>query len=366
MSKTSRKSASLSTDAIQMIRGLIIGKVMTLVVIGGLWFWLRPRTYDHDYAVSASQQFPGTNRTGSSFAGVPNVPMDTFNYGGSTAWAPIRQLVNSQIQHIRPEFQLVYVNPAVGSPGSGTGIKMLLEGKLDFTESSRPLSSAEQTQAQKQGLKLAQRQVGLDAVGVVVNPELPVSGLTVNQLQQIYLGQITNWQQVGGPNLPIVPLSQSPENADTLLFPDKSADKQSLSSRVQYVYSTTEALRRIKTTPGSLYYASARGVVYQCNAKLLPLGLTSQKLVSLYSEPVTPSNQCPQQRNRLNIKVIQNGSYPLISALYVIVKQNQGREQQAGEAYAKLLLTDQGQQAIAQAGFVPVNSQEISFQQSQK
>jgi len=361
MSKTGRKSAPLSPDAIQMIRGLIIGKVMTLAVIGGLWFWLWPRNYDHNYAVSNSRELTDTNSTstGSTFESVTDVPVDSFNYGGSTAWAPIRQLVNSQIQHIRPEFQLVYVNPKVGSPGSGTGIKMLLAGELDFTESSRPLTAAEQAQAQKQGFTLEQRQVGVDAVAVVVNPKLQVPGLTVDQLQQIYLGQITNWQQVGGPNLPIVPLSQSPENADTLLFPEKPADKQGLSSRVQYVYSTTEALRRIKTTPGSLYYASARGVVSQCSAKLLPVGLTSQQLVSLYREPVQ-SNQCPQKRNQLNTAVIQNGSYPLTSKLFVIIKQNQGREQEAGEAYAKLLLTEQGQQAIAQAGFVPVKSQELA------
>jgi phosphate transport system substrate-binding protein len=351
-----------------MIRGLIIGKVMTLAVIGGLWLWLWPRPYEHNYAVSSSRELLEANRssTSSTFETVPDIPMDSFNYGGSTAWPPIRQLVNSQIQHSRPEFQLVYVNPTVGSPGSGAGIKMLLEGKLDFTESSRPLTAAEKAQAQKQGFTIEQREIAIDAVAVVVNPELEVPGLTVDQLQQIYRGQITNWQQVGGPDLPIVPLSQSPENADTLLFPDRPADKQGLSSRVQYVYSSTEALRRLKTTPGSLYYASATGVVHQCNAKLLPLGLSSQQFVSLYREPVIQSNQCPQKRNQLNTTVIQNGNYPLTSKLFVIIKQNKGREQQAGEAYTKLLLTDQGQQAIAQAGFVPVNSQESGFQQSER
>lgn len=362
MSKTVQRSAPLSPDAIQMIRGLIIGKVMTLAVIGGLWLWLRPRTYEPSYAFSSSRELREASRTstGSTFESVPNVPMDAFKYGGSTAWATIRQLVNSQIQHTRPEFQLVYVNPTAGSPGSGAGIRMLLEGKLDFTESSRPLTAQEQAQAEQQGLKIEQRQIAIDAIAVVVNPELQVPGLTVDQLQQIYQGKITNWQQVGGPNLAIVPLSQSPENADTLLFADKPADKQGLSSRVQYVYSTTEALRSIKTTPGSLYYASARGVVNQCNAKLLPLGLNSQQLVSLYRQPVVPLNQCPQQRNQPNIAVIQNGSYPLTSKLFVIIKQNQGREQQAGEAYAKLLLTDQGQNAIAQAGYVPIKSQELA------
>ncbi|MCC5639502.1 substrate-binding domain-containing protein [Nostoc sp. CHAB 5844] len=362
MSNSNRKAVSLSPDAIQMIRGLIIGELITILLIGGLWLWLRPRLFVNNRAVSVSSQNPEavSTITGSTFANVNDMPIGAFNYGGSTAWASIRQLVDSQIQNTRPEFQLFYIHPKDSSPGSGAGIRMLLAGKLDFTQSSRPLTDEEQAQAKKQGLTIEQRQVGMDGVAVVVNPELQVPALTVEQLQKIYLGQITNWKQVGGKDLPIVPLSQSPENADTLLFPDKPADKQNLSSQVQYVYSTTEALRRVKTTPGSVYYASARGVIYQCGVKLLPLGLTSEQLVSLYREPVVQPNGCPQKRNQLNTAVIKNGTYPLTSKLFVIIKQNKGQEQQVGEVYAKLLLTEQGQRAIAQAGFVPVNSQEVA------
>ncbi|MHC5833530.1 MAG: substrate-binding domain-containing protein, partial [Nostoc sp.] len=89
-----------------------------------------------------------------------------------------------------------------------SGIRMLLDGKLDFAQSSRSLTDQEQAIAKERGFTLEQRQVGMDGIAVVVNPSLNVSGLTVEQLQQIYLGQITNWNQVGGPNLPITPLSQ--------------------------------------------------------------------------------------------------------------------------------------------------------------
>lgn len=65
--------------------------------------------------------------------------------------------------------------------------------------------------------------------------------------------------------------------------------------------------------------------------------------------------QCPRQRNQLNTEAIKNGSYPIIANLFVIIKQNKGREQQIGDAYTKLLLTDQGQRAIEQAGFVSVD-----------
>lgn len=230
---------------------------------------------------------------------------------------------------------------------------MLLDGQLDFAHSARPLTASEYATAKQRGFTLSQRQVGIDGIAVVVNPSLNVPGLTIEQLQQIYLGQITNWKQVGGPNLPITPFSQRPEDADTVIA-NRDVNNQALSSNVKYVHSTTEALRQVSKTPGSLYYASARAVVPQCSVKALPLGRTSSELIPPYRQPLIPSQQCPSQRNQVNTDAFKNGSYPITTKLYVIVKQNKGQEQQAGEAYARLLLTDLGQNAIAQAGFVGV------------
>lgn len=361
MTNDSRKSASISPDAIQMIRGLVIGELVTVAIIGGLWLWLRPRLQVGSEPLSSAH--PVADKASAvaapDFQTVTHVPIGSFNYGGSTAWAPIRQLVDSQIQVIRPELQLRYVNPTNSSPGSGSGIRMLLDGKLDFTESSRPLTDAEYDMARQRGFALKQHQVGIDGIAVVVNPNLQVPGLTIEQLQKIYLGEITNWKQVGGQDLAITPFSQHPENADNVLLSGKQVlDKQDAGSKVRYVYSTTEALRLVNQTPGGLYYASARGIVHHCLVKPLPLGLTSTQLISPYREPLVPANQCPQKRNQINTEAIKNGSYPITTKLFVIIKQNQGREQQAGEAYTRLLQTEQGQKAIEQAGFVPEKTQD--------
>nr|WP_199292177.1 hypothetical protein [Coleofasciculus sp. FACHB-712] len=52
--------------------------------------------------------------------------------------------------------------------------------------------------------------------------------------------------------------------------------------------------------------------------------------------------------------ILSNGQYPLTRRLSVIVKQNEQIEQRAGEAYAKLLLTDRGQKLVEKAGFVRI------------
>ncbi|WP_392532658.1 PstS family phosphate ABC transporter substrate-binding protein [Nostoc sp. C117] len=357
MDNTNQRKALINAEIALFLRGLIIGKVLTLMVIGGLLWWLlKPNLSSRNSINTASNQSLNTlSTTASTFQTIADVPTGSFNYGGSTAWASIRQLVDSQIQSDRPELQLNYVDPANGSPGSSSGIRMLLDGQLDFAQSSRPLTDKEQAIAKEQGFSLEQRQVGIDGIAVVVNPSLKVTGLTVDQLQQIYSGQITNWEQVGGPNLPITPFSQRPENADTVIFSSNdNLKRQELGSNVQYVYSSTEAVRQLSKTPGGIYFASARSVVPQCSVKALPLGRTSDNLIAPYREPMASPENCLRQRNQVNTEAIKNGSYPITAELFVIIKQNKGREQQIGDAYAKLLLTDKGQKAIEQAGFVAV------------
>ena len=107
------------------------------------------------------------------------------------------------------------------------------------------------------------------------------------------------------------------------------------------------------TNPGGIYYASAPEVVSQCTIKTLPLGRKSNELVPPYKELLVSLSQCPVQRNQLNFTAFQSGQYPITRRLFVIVKDN-GRDRQAGEAYANLLLSTQGQELITKAGFVSI------------
>lgn len=351
------KRVPFNKDVVLLIKGLIVGKVLTLAVIGGVLWWLQPQFLRYSdnsanqnmYRRSSTTSLPSSNNAsaaGSNFQTVTDVPIGSFNYGGSTAWVPIRQVVDTQIQNARPELQLRYLNPAKNNPSSSSGISMLLDGQLDFVQSDRPLSESEKAIAKTRGFTLEQRAVAVDAIAVVVHPSLKVSGLTLDQLQQIYQGKVTNWNSVGGHNLPIKPFSQRLEDGDTFF-----EWQQQTAPSVKYVSTTTEALRQVSQTPGALYYASARAVVPQCSVKSLPIGRTDDRLVAPYREPLVTQKQCPTMRNQLNTEAFIDGSYPITRKLFVIIKR-QGKEQQVGEAYTNLLLNAQGQKAMAQAGFI--------------
>ncbi|NEQ98943.1 MAG: PstS family phosphate ABC transporter substrate-binding protein [Cyanothece sp. SIO2G6] len=334
-----------------------------IVGVGGWWLFNQFGGSGNPVPGLGSGQLSGNDSTLTTtsidsiatFADVPDVPSGRFSYGGSTTWAPIRGDIDPLMTQAHPDFGLRYINPPIGAPGSAPGIQMLLDNQLSFTQSSRSLEADEIAAAQQKGFSLREIPVALEAVAIVVNPDLAVEGITTDQLKGIYAGQLTNWNQVGGPNLAITPYSRSAADGGTVeFFVSSVLEGTALGTNVQYVPTTTEALRAVDNTPGSIYYASAPEVVDQCSAKPIAIGVQPDQLVPLHQLPLVPQSQCPNSRNQINPEVILDGSYPFTRRLFVIVKEDGQPDQAAGQAYANLILTQQGQQLLEQSGFVRI------------
>jgi phosphate transport system substrate-binding protein len=339
---------------------LIVSLVITAGLLGGGFWWFKQRSgvdigkLTQQVSQNQTPSPPSGQAGAANFSQVQNVPSGLFSYGGSTSWAPIRGSVDTALQSARPEFRLRYVDPVGSSPSSGMGIKMLLDGQIAFTQSSRPVLESEYQQAQQRGFTLKQIPVAIDGIAVAVNPSLTIQNLTLDQLKSIYNGRTKNWQELGGPNLAITPFSRSATSGGTVeLFVETILGGQPLGGDVQIVSTTTQALQRLAATPGGIYFASAPEVVPQCTIKPLAIGRAADRFIPPYQGNFVA--QCPGgQRSQLNTQAFQNGSYPITRNLFVVIKQNGQAEQQAGEAYVNFLLTDQGQESIAKAGFVRV------------
>ena len=346
---------------------LILSLLITIFLIAGGWWWFN-RNSNFNLSLSNSQQsksdsdnsntpvappISSSGTSGSSFASVENVPSGLFNYGGSTSWAPIRESIDKKIQEEQSDFRLRYVQPINSTAGSSSGIQMLINGRLAFAQSSRPLQVTELNRAKERGFNLQQIAVAIDGLAVAVNPNINVPGITIDQLRSIYTGKITNWNQLGGANIPIKAYSRRVSDGGTVeLFVQDVLAGQAMAPTVEFISTTTQALRKVASSPGGIYYASAPEVVPQCSIKPLPLGRTQGKYVAPYQEPFVLPSECPRSRNKLNIEAFQSGSYPITRNLFVVVKQNGQTEQQAGVAYANFLRTQQGQELISQTGFV--------------
>ncbi len=340
------------------IPALILAFLVTVGLVGGAGWWLIQATGGGLSGLLSSNRdrpaAPTPTENAATFNQVA-VPNGLFNYGGSTTWATIRRDVDSVIQSTVPTFTLRYTDPMTGTPGSGSGIRMLLEGQLALAQSSRAIKPEEYQQAQQRGFTLKSVPVALEGIAIAVNPTLQIAGLNLEQLRDIYTGKVTNWNQVGGPNLPITPYSRRIQDSGTVeFFVENVLEGQDLGATVQSVYSTTDALRKLGNNPGGIYYGSAPEIVPQCTVKPIAIARQGDTYVPPYQEPLVPPAACPGQRNQLNTEAFKKGDYTITRQLLVIIKQNGQAEQQAGEAYANLLLTDQGQDLIEKAGFVRI------------
>lgn len=342
---------------------LILALLLTISLAGGVLWWLTQslrRPFQTGNSTSGTSiNTSATNRNSPSrvetLAQVPDVPTGLFSYGGSTTWAPIRAQVDPMIQTVWPQFKLRYTQHPTQPPGSGTGIDMLIDNQLAFAQSSRSIKEEEYQEAQQRGFTLQEIPVAIDGIAVAVHPDLNIPGLTVSQLKEIYTGKISNWMQLGGPNLPITPYSRSPEDSGTIeFFVENVMGGEAFDSKIKFVETTTQALRAVSNDLGGIYYASAPEVVDQCSIRPLPVGLKPDRLVPPYQAPYVSPQDCPNRRNQLNSAAFQSGEYPLTRRLFVIVKSNDRTDQQAGEVYAQLLLSEQGQELVERAGFVRI------------
>ncbi len=335
---------------------LILSLLITLGLIGAVYLWITKNSNIKLVSTTNNTTQQTTSQSSAdTFAEVENVPSGLFRYGGSTTWAPIRKEVDSAIKTVLPKYQLTYSDPISGAPGSGTGIKMLLDNQLAFSQSSRSIKTEEYQSAEQKGFKLKEIAVAIDGIAVAVNHKLNISGLTIAQIKEIYTGKITNWNQLGGKDLAIIPYSRRLSDGGTIeFFYENVLEKEKFGTNVQFIPTTTEALRELAKNEGGIYYASAPEVVPQCTIKSLPIGRKPNEFVAPYQEPPVSQDQCPQKVNKLNADAFQNGTYPITRSLFVIVKQNGQIDQQAGERYADLLLTEQGQDLISKAGFVRI------------
>jgi ABC-type phosphate transport system substrate-binding protein len=319
--------------------------LVTLVLLGiggGFWVWKHqesaPKTASRLSGSSDIQLYP-------SIRDVQNVPQGLFNYGGAILFAPLAKYgMNDAIAQAHPEFRLRYTEPMNKNPGSGTGIEMLINGQLSFSQSGRPLKEAEYAQAKNRGFQLEQIPVALDGVAFFTHPSINITGLSLDRVQDIFRGKIANWEEVGGPNVPIVPVSLDPKLTSTIQVLFEGLEDAALSPDATIVRDYTAAIRKVSETPGAISYASAPSVIDQRTIHILALAKTGSNQFVRVST----------QSNQIDAEAMRNGTYPFTRRLFAIVRRDGTLDEKAGVAYANFLLSADGQKIIEKSGFVAI------------
>lgn len=196
---------------------------------------------------------------------------------------------------------------------------MLLNNRLSFAESSRPLRQIEKITAQQKGYNLEQTLVAVDPTVFIVHPSLSnLPGLTRSQIKDIYTGKVTNWKELGGPDRAITPYAHP--SARTGWFSDYILQAEKHHPRVVFVSGTPAALDRVAADPGGIFDASAAQVLPRCDVRPLPVS-DGGKFVAPYEGELTFGKGCRRQANE---KAFRNLVYPFYRELYVVYKDYPG------------------------------------------
>lgn len=211
--------------------------------------------------------------------------------------------------------------------------------------------------AQNQGFKFRQIPIAHNVYAIYVNRGLTkeIEGLTIQQIADIFTGTTTNWQELGGPDLKIIPVRLTKQMQDSLTsdyFQEKVMKGQPYGNNRKDVVLPTDGINFVAKTPGSISFITASQVIKFKTVPIRILPVAKDKNSS-YIPPCT-DNTCES----LNFKQVSQKSYPpeLTGDLYVVIKDDSGFHRQAGIAYTNMLLSKEGQQLVQKAGFVPQRS----------
>jgi phosphate transport system substrate-binding protein len=116
----------------------------------------------------------------------------TLKISGSTTLQPVAQAAADKLMKMNSGLSIT-----VAGGGSGAGIKDATAGTNDIGMSSRELTAEE-------AAVLGAYAVARDGIAIIVNPNNKVTSLTKDQASKIFLGEIKNWNEVGGANAPIL------------------------------------------------------------------------------------------------------------------------------------------------------------------
>ncbi len=250
---------------------------------------------------------------------------------GSTTVGPVAKAFAEYYMEKNPD-----VNVTVNESGSGNGAKSLINSTCDVANMSRFMKVTEFSAAVDKGVLPVAHVVAMDGLPVLVHPSNPVSGLTIGQIRDIYMGKITNWKDVGGPNLQIVVVSRDTNSGTYETFHelvmthtvDGESVKEKIKDGAEYVGSNGAIRARVQSTPAAIGYAG--------------LGFVDKSVKALDVNGVAPSPL-----------TVVSGKYAIARPLFMFTN---GYPKLGSHTYSfvTLHLTEEGQEIIEDIGFVPV------------
>lgn len=235
---------------------------------------------------------------------------------GGTAHIPVMKEAARRINTVNPAIQI-----SIAGGGSGVGIKQVSEGLVDIGNTGKKPSDEEISKYSLHLFKWA-----IDGVSVIVNPGNMVRALTQEQVKDIYAGKISNWKEVGGIDKQINLYTRDESSGTREVFWKIALKEGQVAANANFVVSNGAMKAAVSQDPFSIGYVS--------------VGHIDESVAAVAFDGVMPSRQ-----------TVKEGKYAIARGLYSSTK---GEPTGLTKKFLDYLLTAEGQQIVAEQGFIPV------------
>lgn len=216
--------------------------------------------------------------------------------------------------------------------GSGTGISALINGTTDICNASRPMKKSEREKLKQRYNSLgAEIPAARDGITVYLHEGNPVSELSLDQLKAIYLGEVTNWKDLGGEDAKIILYGRENSSGTYVYFRDNVLKGNDYSALMQTLPGTAAVVNAVAKDKNGIGYggaAYAKGV----------------KHVKVKKDVSSPAYD-PTLEN------IKAGNYPITRFLYMYTR---AKPAGAMKEFIDWTLSDEGQSIVSTVGYFPV------------
>ena len=246
---------------------------------------------------------------------------EKLNVSGSTTILPIAEESADAFQAAHPGTSVL-----VSGLGSSAGIEAVSAGTAQIGTSSRDLKPEEGK------LGLVDFPIAYDGIAVIVSPDNPVSGLSIQQLRAIFSGRTKNWSQVGGQDR-LIELVNRDESSGTREAFQKLVMAKNLFDPAATVLPGTGQVRDVVArAPGAIGYISLGFVKPR---------FTSVQVKALKVDGITPSE-----------KTVADHTYPVGRVLHFFTK---GQPTGLTKQFVDFVLSPTIQKGVVvDAGFIPI------------
>ena len=228
---------------------------------------------------------------------------------------------------------------AVTGGGSGTGLSSLISGTCDIAMSSRNIKEKEIALAQQKGINPNEIKVALDGLAVVVNPNNPISKLTLAQLADIFTGRVASWKEIGGKDEKIVILSREVNSGTHVYFKEHVLRKNDPNSKEEFA-------------PRALMLSSSQAIADEVAGNSAAVGYYGMGYISKKQKPVAIAKDEKSEYESPTIENVINGKYPISRPLFIYTN---GTPEGLVKKFVDFTLSKEGQDIVLVTDFVPVN-----------